>query len=97
MLHKRFYSCHVEIGAARLERAAMISAALCSPSSQQMFDHRWGVRDKESPFCQLLREFICTSAHKTRYREAYVCDVYTCIQMTIYVIACVYVWVHVTA
>lgn len=34
--------------------------------------------------------------HNSRYREAYVCDLYACIQMSIYVIASVYVWVHVT-
>lgn len=35
--------------------------------------------------------------HNSRYREAYVCDLYACIQMSIYVIASVYVWLHVTA
>lgn len=34
--------------------------------------------------------------YNSRYREAYVCDLYACIQMSIYVIASVYVWVHVT-
>lgn len=73
VLHKRFYSRHVEIGAARLERSAMISAALCNASSQQMFDHTWGVRDTETPFCQLPGEFLRARQSAQEQKERGVC------------------------
>lgn len=91
VLHKRFHSCHVVIRAARLERAAMISAALCNPlpSKRVITD---GVIETQGT------HFVRVSVHRHQsiqeQRETFVCAVYACMQLSVYcMIACVCVCV----
>lgn len=86
VLHKRFHSCHVVIRAARLERAAMTSAALCNPlpSKCVITDGLTETRGTHS-----VREFVCTRLSTQEQTEAFVCAVYACMQMSVYcMIAC---------
>lgn len=73
VLHKRFHSCHVVIRAARLERAAMTSAALCNPLPSKCVITDGLTRDTGNPFCQ--RVCVHTSEHTRADRGICMCCV----------------------
>lgn len=94
MLHKRFHSCHVVIRAARVERAAMISAALCNPLPSKQSVITDGLI--ETLGTHSVRETVHTHQSAQEQIGAFVCAVYACMQMSVYcMIACM--CVHATA
>ena len=61
------------------------------PSERLITDGVLEARRAHSAGCsESSRAYV--RVHESRWREAYICDEYTCIQMSIYVIACGCVW-----